>query len=158
MPDVAARDYAAIAETLGPLPHNRTDACRHVIDRLWEALSPTGVSWIGVYFDQPGEPEDRRLVLGPCRDKPACSPIGLHGVCGQSLCSRATRIVADVATLGAAYIACDPRDRSEIVVPLIDSSGACYGVLDVDSHDVGSFSEADDRGLRVVLKAARLIP
>ena len=103
-----------------------------------------------------GEPDDRRLVLGPCRDKPACSPIGLHGACGQALLSRRTLIVRDVADLGSGYIACDPRDRSEIVVPLIDSTDRCWGVLDLDSWEVGSFSDDDERGLKLVLHAAGL--
>lgn len=127
-----------------------------VADVLWKELQSFGVSWLGFYLEQPGEPDDRRLVLGPCRDKPACSPIGLHGACGQALLSRRTLIVRDVADLGSGYIACDPRDRSEIVVPLIDSTDRCWGVLDLDSWEVGSFSDDDERGLKLVLHAAGL--
>ncbi len=127
-----------------------------VVDALWEGLRATGVTWVGFYVDVPGESDDSRLVLGPCRDKPACSPIGLHGVCGQALRFRQPRIVDDVAELGAEYIACDPGDRSEIVVPLLDGSGCCWGVLDLDSHTVGAFDESDEKGLRRVLAAAGL--
>lgn len=131
---------------------------RRIIDLLWDALCDHGVSWIGFYIDQPNEPDDRRLVLGPCRDKPACSPIGLHGVCGQALLSRQTRIVEDVTALGPNYIACDPRDRSEIVVPMLDSHSTCWGLLDADSWDTSSFTVDDDAGLRRVLTAAGLLP
>lgn len=131
----------------------RMDAC---VALLWPALSPTGVSWLGFYLDQPGEPEDRRLVLGPHRDRPACSPIGLHGVCGQALLAQSARVVRDVAELGEAYVACDPRDRSEVVVPLIDASGQCWAVLDLDSQEVGAFDDADAVGLEHVLRAAAL--
>lgn len=127
-----------------------------VVDALWEAFKIKAVSWVGFYVDQPHQPDDRRLVLGPCRDKPACSPIGLHGVCGQALLSRKTRIVRDVRELGEQYVACDPRDRSEIVVPLVNERGECWGVLDLDSHEIGAFDERDDAGLRNVLKAAGL--
>jgi putative methionine-R-sulfoxide reductase with GAF domain len=65
--------------------------------------------------------------------------------------------VRDVGTLGASYIACDPRDRSEIVVPLVEQDGTCGAVLDLDSHEVGAFDERDDLGLRVVLVAAALM-
>jgi putative methionine-R-sulfoxide reductase with GAF domain len=150
------RQYEKIADRVRIASGAAEARMRTVVDVLWEELAATGVSWVGFYLDQPGQPDDRRMVLGPCRDKPACSPIGVHGVCGQSLLSGRTRIVQDVAALGANYIACDPRDRSEIVVPLIDSAGRCHAVLDIDSHDVGCFDEADDVGLRAVLRAAGL--
>jgi len=149
------RDYAAIAARLNP-DGPRERRLRAVADALWDRLHARGISWVGFYFDRPGEPDDRRLVLGPCRDKPACSPIGMHGVCGQALRSQQTRIVEDVAALGPNYVACDPRDRSEIVIPLIDDAGACWGVLDLDSWEVGWFDERDDTGLRLVLAAAGL--
>jgi len=127
-----------------------------VVDGLWAALGDSGVSWVGFYLDRPKEPDDRRLVLGPHRDSPACSPIGLHGVCGMSLVQRRDVIIHDVSTLGDEYIACDPRDRSEICVPLIGDSGAVWAVLDLDSREVGAFGEDDAAGLRRVLAAAGL--
>ncbi len=127
-----------------------------VADVLWEALSATGVSWVGFYIDHPDEPGDRRLVLGPHRDRPACSPIGLHGVCGQALVQRRCRIVDDVTALGDAYVACDPLDRSEIVVPLGAGDAAPWGVLDLDSREVAAFGADDETGLRDVLRAAGL--
>lgn len=124
-----------------------------VVDCLWDELNARDVSWLGFYIDQPHEPDDRRLVLGPHRDKPACSPIGLHGVCGQALVSGCAQIVGDVSALGENYVACDPRDRAELVVPLFDG-GRCWGVLDLDSHSVGRFTGDDCSGCRKVLKAA----
>jgi putative methionine-R-sulfoxide reductase with GAF domain len=126
---------------------------REFVDCLWRELSGSGVSWLGIYLADPAAPE--QLLLGACRDRPACSPIGLHGVCGQSFRSRRTVIVEDVETLGEAYIACDPSDRSELVVPLIDPQG-CWGVLDLDSRDVGSFLQADAEGLARAVAAASL--
>ena len=137
---------------------SRENRMRAVVDALWEAFSQHGYSWVGFYIDCPDQPDDRRLILGPCRDKPACSPIGLHGVCGQALASKSVRIVRDVHDLGENYIACDPRDRSEIVLPLLDPKqpDLCWGVLDIDSHSVGAFDEGDAEGLRSVLSAAGL--
>jgi putative methionine-R-sulfoxide reductase with GAF domain len=131
---------------------DRTQRMQTAVDMLWEALSPTGVSWVGFYVHEGAD----ELILGPRRDKPACSPIGMHGACGQSFTSREPLVVRDVADLGEGYIACDPRDRSELVVPLIDETGACYGVLDLDSYDVGSFDDRDVTGLQGVLRAAGL--
>ena len=130
---------------------------RLVVDVIWDALHSSGVSWVGFYLDQPGEPEERRLLLGPSRNKPACSPIGLHGVCGQALISRRARIVRDVRDLGSNYVACDPRDQSEIVIPLLNDRGECWSVLDVDSWNVGAFDESDEAGLKSVLIAAGLM-
>jgi putative methionine-R-sulfoxide reductase with GAF domain len=151
------RDYQQVARELkdAASPEQRmTD----VVNALWRAFCGEGYSWVGFYLDQPGEHDDARLILGPCRDKPACSPIGLHGVCGQALVSQSVRIVHDVRELGEHYIACDPRDRSEIVIPLLKgaSSITCWGVLDIDSFEVGAFDEADAEGLNLVLRAAGL--
>lgn len=152
-PETLVRPYEALAESLHPMG-SRDQRMQLVVDTLFEALKETGVSWVGFYQDRPGEPDERRLVLGPCRDKPACSPIGLDGVCGKALLSRRPQIVLDIRDLGAAYIACDPSDRSEIVIPLAEQGGRCWGVLDLDSHDVAGFDESDERGLSLVLQAA----
>lgn len=122
------------------------------VDCAWDALAPSGVSWIGFYLDVPGAPDGERLVLGPRRDTPACSPIGLHGACGQCLVSGMPLVVHDVRELGAKYIACDPRDRSELVVPC-RLGGAVWGVLDVDSHAVGCFADADQVAAARALRA-----
>jgi len=145
------RLYAPLLERL-PAAGDRAALMRAFVDLLWEALHPTGVSWLGFYVYEGGE----ELVLGPRRDKPACSPIGLHGACGRAFLSRRPQIVRDVAELGANYIACDPADKSELVIPLFDESGACWGVLDLDSHEVGSFGERDVEGLVKLLRKAGL--
>lgn len=123
------------------------------VDAAWDVLAPTGVSWIGFYLKSPDKDE---MVLGARRDKPACSPIGLHGACGRCWRERRAIIVRDVAALGANYIACDPRDRSEVVVPLVDADGVCWGVLDADSYDVGAFDETDAAALDGAMRSLGL--
>jgi len=152
---IITRDYAAVAALLSPVG-TRDERMTAVVNALWEAFGEAGYSWVGFYLDQGGAPDDQRLILGPRRDKPACSPIGLHGVCGRALLTKRAFIVRDVKDLGDNYIACDPRDRSEIVIPLVDETGSCWGVLDIDSHEVGAFDERDANGLRAVLRAAAL--
>jgi putative methionine-R-sulfoxide reductase with GAF domain len=142
---------------------------RQVVDAWWQAFGDAamgghvpggGTSWVGFYLPEAapeGEhPQTESLVLGPRRDKPACSPIGLHGACGRCYLSRAALVIADVAALGAGYIACDPRDRSELVLPLLDASGRCTGVLDVDSYALGAFTDHDAREAAKVLVRAGL--
>jgi putative methionine-R-sulfoxide reductase with GAF domain len=123
-----------------------------VVDALWDALKDADVSWVGFYLHTGRE----ELVLGPRRDKPTCSPIGLHGACGRAYTSRRPLVVGDVAELGESYVVCDPRDRSEVVIPLLDDDGTCWGVLDLDSHQVGAFDETDVEGLTALLRAAGL--
>jgi len=125
-----------------------------VVDALWAAMSAKGVSWVGVYVKSELAPE---MLLGPRQNKPACSPIGLHGACGRAWKSARPLIVEDVARLGEGYIACDPRDRSEVVMPLVDAeTGVCWGVLDVDSYDLAAFGPRDVAGLGMVLEHMQL--
>jgi len=50
------------------------------------------------------------------------------------------------------HIACDSRTKSEVVVPVRNSSGQVVAVLDVDSHSLSAF-DADDRdGLINIVK------
>jgi putative methionine-R-sulfoxide reductase with GAF domain len=91
------------------------------------------------------------MTLGPRRDKPACSPIGLHGVCGTAALSARTVVVRDVRELGSAYIACDPRDLSEIVVPIRGGDGRVVAVLDIDSHSAGAFDGSDQLALERIV-------
>jgi putative methionine-R-sulfoxide reductase with GAF domain len=137
------------------------DCLQPLTDLLWEALAPRGVSWIGFYLIDPETPLDRArregaMLLAARRDKPACSPIGLHGVCGQGFLEESARLVEDVGLLGPSYIACDPRDRSELVLPIY-RAGECWGVLDADSHEVACFGDGDVQGMTRVLLAAGLL-
>ena len=145
-----ARSYELLEQRLASVAGDRAERLQAVVDVLWDTLHETGVSWVGFYYGGEGD----EMTLGPRRDKPACSPIGLHGACGQAFTQRRPLVVHNVADLGEGYIACDPRDRSEVVLPMFDESGRCWGVLDVDSHDVGAFAETDVAGLQKVCMAA----
>lgn len=126
---------------------DRDALMKRFCDRAWELFGDRpdgtghGVSWIGFYLWSADRPEE--MTLAYCRNKPACSPIGLHGVCGQGWKARRSIIVRDVAVMGPGYIACDPRDRSEVVVPCLNPDGSCWGVLDVDSWALAAFDVFD---------------
>lgn len=143
---VASRPYLTDAG-------ERERVMREVVDALWDVTGLYGVSWIGFYLRVPGRDE---MVLGPRRDKPACSPIGLQGMCGRCMLERKPILVDDVRTLGSSYIACDPRDMSEAVVPLIGPDGACDAVLDADSYEFNAFSRHDIDHLSAILLRAGL--
>jgi len=60
-------------------------------------------------------------------------------------------IVADVHAFPG-HITCDPRSRSEIVVPVLDGDGELIAVLDIDSDQPAAFSEEDREGLESLLR------
>ena len=98
-------------------------------------------NWTGFYLLEEGE-----LVLGPFQGLPACIriPIG-RGVCGTSAKNRETLVVEDVNAFEG-HIACDSASQSEIVIPLVKND-ELIGVLDIDSPEIGRFSEEDRAGL-----------
>jgi putative methionine-R-sulfoxide reductase with GAF domain len=144
------RDYDRIAV---PSTGTREERMRAVADALWERFHAQGYSWVGFYTKRAGADE---MILGARRDKPACSPIGLHGMCGFAWRERRSVVVPDVRRLGGNYVACDPRDMAEVVVPLLEADGSCWGVLDADSFEVGAFDERDALGLAGVVERAGL--
>ena len=151
------RNYeTVIADVQARIPPeaDRDARMQAVVDILWEHLHTQGVSWVGFYLFVPERDE---MVLGPRRDRPACSPIKMHGACGSAFRKNETIVIHDVNELGVNYIACDPKDRSEIVVPIGDPVGQAIGVLDLDSFEVGSFGDSDLVGLARVLTAAGLV-
>jgi putative methionine-R-sulfoxide reductase with GAF domain len=122
---------------------------REVVDALWDVFAGAPYSWVGFYLLSP---DGSQLVLGPHREKPACSPIPLTGVCGKALQTGASQNVPDVKALGAAHIECDPKNLSEIAVPVFDKNGKAYAVLDVDSEQKAAFDEMDQRWLERLVK------
>lgn len=161
----APRDYNPILRELearsgrNELPFDDREALmRLAIDLLWQAFGlhsrPThALSWIG-FYDKVQDADEMVLV---CREpKPACSPIGLHGMCGEGWKQRRCIIIPNVRTLGENYIACDPKDQSELVVPLLTDRGECTAVLDADSYDLCAFDHADAIGMTKVLLALGL--
>ena len=139
-------DYARLAQELGALLAGESDPIANAANTaalIFEALPE--VNWAGFYFLRGGE-----LVVGPFQGPPACVRIALgSGVCGAAAAQRRTLVVPDVLEFPG-HIACDPRSRSEIVVPLIVGGargGALLGVLDLDSPRAARFDEADVRGL-----------
>ncbi|MCB9845123.1 MAG: GAF domain-containing protein [Phycisphaeraceae bacterium] len=153
------REYGPVAIALGAARALPDDASRRaaLVDAIWSAHGGDGpgrgVSWVGFYQI---EPDGRSMVLRERRDKPACSPIGLQGACGRCWMDRHALVVRDVVALGDNYIACDPRDRSEAVIPLVEPDGSCWGVLDLDSFEVGAFDPDDARELTRLLALLNL--
>ena len=109
---------------------------------LWQELPD--LNWAGFY-----KMTEDVLVLGPFQGKPACIriPVG-KGVCGTAVAEDRTQLVHNVHDFPG-HIACDSASNSEIVVPL-HVKGKIWGVLDIDSPNIGRFSEADRAGLEAL--------
>lgn len=103
--------------------------------------------WVGFYLPRP----DGSLVVGPYQGPLACQilPAG-RGVCGKVYESGRSEVVPDVHAF-AGHIACDPRSRSEIVVP-VRRGGEVIAVLDLDSDRVDAFDEVDRENLEAVAR------
>jgi L-methionine (R)-S-oxide reductase len=99
--------------------------------------------WVGFYrVVSPG-----LLKVGPYQGGHGCLTIPFErGVCGRCALEKTTQVVADVTKLPY-HIACSASTRSEIVVPLLDSSGNVRAVLDIDSDLPDAFDAADQEAL-----------
>ena len=143
------------AKVRGRMPLD--DRMRAAVETYWRYFGGDGpgkdVSWVGCYIKTDGADE---LTL-VCREpKPACSPIGLQGMCGRGWKDRRAYAIPDIRTLGENYIACDPKDKSEVVAPIFDARGTCVGVFDVDSYSVRAFTLTDCEGAIDLLSTAGL--
>ena len=97
-----------------------------------------GFFWTGFYLLREGE-----LIVGPYQGPVACLKLEKNrGVCWAGINQGKTIIVPDVEKFPG-HIACDSRSRSEIVIPLKNSKGKIFGVLDVDSNKPDQFDETD---------------
>ncbi|QIH32047.1 GAF domain-containing protein [Sphingobacterium sp. DR205] len=103
--------------------------------------------WVGFYLVDGTE----ELVLGPFQGPVACTRIKKgRGVCGGAWAQAKTLIVPDVEQFPG-HIACSSLSRSEIVLPVY-KKGEIIGVLDVDSSELDSFDEIDEKYLTQVLQ------
>lgn len=102
--------------------------------------------WVGFYV-----PKKDWLEIGPSKGPPACSRIAYTGVCGKCVKTGKTIIVPNVHEFQG-HIACDPRSKSEIAVPVFNEKGKVVAVLDVDSDEYDSFDEKDREWLEKIAK------
>lgn len=102
--------------------------------------------WVGFYLVKEDE-----LVLGPFQGPIACTRIRKgSGVCGTAWDKAETIVVPDVEKFPG-HIACSSLSKSEIVVPVF-KEGSVIAVLDVDSSELESFDEIDQRYLEAMVK------
>ena len=150
--DKAARYVELAAEIASVLEGepNRTARMATIASMLREAFEH--FFWVGFYVVDPDRQNE--LVVGPYQGTLGCLRIAFgRGVCGAAAATRSAQIVPDVDAFPG-HIACDSRSRSEIVLPVLDPSGALIAVLDVDATTPAAFDEADAEGLARILSAS----
>ena len=138
--ELVAQQLAALTEGIPYEVANLANASA----LLWQEMAD--INWVGFY-----KMIDGGLVLGPFQGKPACIriPVG-RGVCGTAVKEDAVQLVYNVHDFPG-HIACDCASNSEIVLP-IHVGGEIWGVLDIDSPNIGRFTEGDRDGLLKVVE------
>ena len=113
-----------------------------------------GFLWAG-FYRVAGSGE--LLRIGPYQGSLGCLEIPFgKGVCGVAAAERRAVIVDDVS-LFPGHITCDPRARSEIVVPVFGPSGELTAVLDIDSDETSAFTDDDRAGLEEIVQWFRTV-
>ena len=111
-------------------------------------------SWVGFYLTNH---TGRELELGPYVGAPTDHTLIAYGqgICGQVAEAGRTFVIQDVATQDN-YLACSLDVKSEIVAPIL-KDGEFVGELDIDSHELAPFTEADTKLLEgICQRLARL--
>nr|WP_325289130.1 GAF domain-containing protein [uncultured Bacteroides sp.] len=141
--------YVALLPQLKGLLSGETDEVANLANVAAALKETFGFFWVGFYRVVGDE-----LVLGPFQGPVACTRIRKgRGVCGTAWQEARTLVVPDVDAFPG-HIACSSLSRSEIVVPLMDSAGEVWGVLDIDSSELNTFDDVDARFLE---EACRLL-
>jgi len=144
-----AWDEDALRKSLVALVEGEPDTIANLANLaagIYEAIP--GLNWAGFYLMRGGE-----LVLGPFQGRPACIRIAVgSGVCGTAVAEGVRQVVPDVHAFPG-HIACDPRSRSELVIPMRDGEGRIVAVLDLDSDQPANFSDADGVALERIVEA-----
>lgn len=139
--------YKMLVEQIGSLIAGETDLVA-VMSNVAAAIHQEMKFWWTGFYRVVGD----ELVLGPFQGPVACMhiPFG-RGVCGTAWQREQTIVVPDVE-LFPGHIACSSASRSEIVVPVFDKEGRVTAVLDIDSEQLATFDETDQRYLEEICR------
>jgi len=138
--------YKALIPQINALVEGEEDVIAN-LSNITAALKETfGYFWIGFYLVK-----NEELVLGPFQGPIACTRIQKgKGVCGTVWADAKTIIVPDVEAFPG-HIACSSASKSEIVLPGFKNNEVAL-VLDIDSDELNTFDEIDQRYLEELMK------
>jgi GAF domain-containing protein len=139
--------YRSVIPQIKALMEGEADLVANLANVAAALKEQFGWLWVGFYLVKNDE-----LVLGPFQGPVACTRIKKgRGVCGACWQREETVVVPDVEKFPG-HIACSSLSKSEIVVPVIRNN-TVIGVLDVDSEDLNSYDETDQRFLEEIVAA-----
>jgi GAF domain-containing protein len=140
--------YREIAPQIESLIAVETDLIANLANIAAVLKQALDFFWVGFYLKRSDQ-----LILGPFQGPLACTRIGFgKGVCGLAYERRETIIVSNVDEFPG-HITCSSAVRSEIVVPIFGRDGEVFGVIDVDSDELGDFSKVDAKGLEQIARS-----
>lgn len=143
--------YQLLVEQIKALIEDERDEVAVMANVAAAIHDAMGFWWTGFYRVMPKAGSDEKeLVLGPFQGPVACMhiPFG-RGVCGTTWARRQSIVVPDVEQFPG-HIACSSLSRSEIVVPVVATSGEVVAVLDIDSKELSTFDDTDRQYLEAV--------
>ncbi len=105
--------------------------------------------WLGFYRNV----GNATLKIGPYQGGHGCLVIPFsRGICGRCARTGEPQIIDDVES-DASHIACSATTRSELVLPICDTSGQLIAVLDIDSDRRAAFDDVDAHELQLLMNA-----
>ncbi len=133
---ILLNEISKIVATQGPSPDEKLHAVCALLEKR-----VAHYNWVGFYRVDPTH--KRELVLGPFVGAPTeHTRIAFgQGICGQAADTEMTFVIQDVSQ-ETNYLSCSPHVKSEIVVPVF-KHGTVVGEIDIDSHTLAPFTEAD---------------
>ncbi len=103
--------------------------------------------WVGFYFKNGNKEELKLAQFAGEPTEHTIIPFG-KGICGQVAVSNENFVVQDVSEQDN-YISCGWKVKSEIVIPVF-KNGENIGQIDIDSHTINPFTDADTKLLEFV--------
>ena len=143
-------NYPTLAKTIASLTEGEDDVIALMATVACELHhSDDRFDWTGFY--RVTGPE--MLKIGPYQGGHGCLQIPFaRGVYGAAARTHETQLVDDVEAFEG-HIACASSTRSEIVLPVFDKAGQLIAVLDIDSDQLGAFTQDDATNLAAILTA-----
>ncbi|WKV10704.1 GAF domain-containing protein [Marivirga harenae] len=139
--------YKALIPQINALVDGEEDVVANLANITAALKEAFGYFWIGFYIVKNGE-----LVLGPFQGPIACTRIQKgKGVCGSVWAEGKTLVIPDVEAFPG-HIACSSASKSEIVVPAFKDQEVAM-VLDIDSDELNTFDEIDQKYLEELMKS-----
>lgn len=141
-------DYGAALTSIQALTEGESDAIALMATVACEVHhSDSRFGWTGFY--RVVAPE--LLKIGPYQGGHGCLTIPFdRGVCGAAARTGLPQLVEDVDAFPD-HIACASSTRSEVVLPVRDTTGGLIAVFDIDSDHPAAFDQKDVNGLTAIL-------